>query len=422
MDNDKFLDTFNVLGILRKDMEKELRESKLDLSDSYKVLSKFIKNNHIRYDRGEKGLILDCLEIWNGINKNHICHMDLSEILRLHKLSSRESILQKGDSLINMLDTLESDEDYEMNYDSLKIHPCYYGYIYYNGKEIKIRSIEKRGNLSKIVLPSGEEIYALVIKGDKEYKLGTKEIKSTDDLVRIILSRDYDLIYLPNLTDYISVSILEKYDNYTWMSNKEYLDLLMILNVVELFNVKLNENYDKVCDSRWDIKYVIKKLFLGEKVRDNTGSSVCIRFLGQLVEVLEQEKDEKTVKEKLKLLGDMIHQFNNLFQYSVMANMTSRLLYDGGYKSLDDMINRFKRLYSTEIKSVLVSPDESYNLNDSGYIEYCNGKTGKRLLYNNENYIVVYRDLKINLKKIGNMIKEMENEKIMFVIGGKEFG
>lgn len=420
-ENEKFLNIIKVLGLLKdiKDIDdNQLINSKVNLKDTFEKLNKYVRDNEIRYIDGDKILSAECLIHICNIDKHHIYENGfdkfLDDALRIYQMATQENIFKEGTHLVRRFEWLNNFEDYRIKLDQLKIRKVM-DYINNNQEHIKIeikRSFSSK-YLPKIILNNKDEIYAYMIKNGRRILLTDKQIKGFKDFVRVLMRRDYDIIYIPYINKDYGKVILSSYDAYDWMDNETYINLLKIFNVTD-YNISNSLTYIRASQCKWDLKYILKQLFVG-----NIGYSKykkVRKFINSLIDILNK-KDDKVDYEtayKLKHIGDILKQLNENVEYNTYNNgfneVSFRILAYTDYNSLDDIIKRCKRLYINEVETYNISEDKHYTISTTN-IHYRNK------MYDSNNYIVIFTNKRVQV--VPNLdIDMIEREDVLLIIGG----
>lgn len=417
MNNKEFLETLEVTGILSNYRHIGLEclyDTNINLERAYKKLYNFIKINNVDVINIE-GLALHCMSILCDIAKDHIYkngedfNIFLDDFLKIYRLGLSECYLKDKDYLIDKLIEINLDEHKNLKMDALKIKFIMHS-LKYNGKDIHVKIGFKTGFcFPKLKISEDEIYYGIVIKDGHKICLDDNRIKNQSDLFKILLKRDYDLVYLPTISPNDTLKMLESYKDYGWMNNEDYIDILKIYRVVDIFSILNTDEYERICNSKWDVKYIIKRLMLSNNIRHNIKSKTIIRFIGQLIDILDRNK-EKNYNTKLTYIGDLIYHLENDIIYEDITSVTSRLFYDGGYKDLDDVINRFKRLKYSEIRHIKLRYGKNYSVRYD-YIECCDNTR-----YDKSNSLIIYNDMTSEIRDIKEINDTKDIKDIMFII------
>lgn len=409
--NKEFIETIELAGLLKNindQYKKELSYTSIDLRESYNKLCGFIRNNNIRYEKGEKTLSIKCLSEFVMMNKNHGYKGSSKEfldyVLYLYKLGTSKNKLTRGTLLLLKFVDLRLSTSYLINLDCIRIK-------YIRSERI---GIDDKSSLPGIVEDNNEIVYAYIIKNEEKEKILDK-----DKVIPLILKRDYDLIYLPFIEEKTGRDVVKNYTDYGWMSNYDYMDFLKIFKVISTYEGMNTIEYKEVCESKYDLKPIIKELFLLNQMPNLLNFRISIYFLRMMIGIINDKEDITQINSKIRILSNIINYLNNLtYNYNKCIDTLTRLFYESKYNSLDDMIKRFKLLNIYEILGISINKEEEYIIKDK--ILYVDYNKNRSKTFDISNSIVIYRD---NSHKVIDTFDDsiLNNDEVLLVINGKKY-
>lgn len=370
--NEKFIGLLTVSGKLESfsiDKLKELRECKIDLEEASKKIKKFIRKYDKQADLDE--IYKNSLYICTCLDKYHKCedfNSFLDEFLALYESSSSSAELRKLKSLNTYLTYTVTSSNYELNLDALKIRTIKYDKIEYKDINLDCKvayDVLRNGGLfPEIILENEEKLYAYIVKNgnvikisnikyagiDDDYSCEWIWVKSTREIIDIILKRDYDFIFLPSLKGQHGFRLLDRLD-IKGMSNRDFIDLSVLVGKIVLTHPSYIEKLNVIAESEWDLKELLTAI---SSVKYYSDYEKMIDAILVLLDKL-RKIDKETGYIKLNTFAKIFDSFS----YCTMKGSVFTDKLDNMSKmrnsSLDEFIMSAKLIESTNVSKIDIS-------------------------------------------------------------------
>lgn len=301
MNNEKFLDTLMICGKL-KDLEFDvidrLKDSNLDIELLCKKIHNIFKINTTEYEeytvilrllnrlikacevRPDKEAVIEQFLKIIALRSEVICEKDIKFI--------RGGIYGHPFKYLGLSKDLKVFRVIQVNYKKLNI----------NGKETIITTKNKENGIDKLLINGVDyDICGILLKDNKLTYIENNLLK----LFKAVINKDYDLAFITHINHIHDLSLI--YGNTSDISNKDYLDTLLILGTEsridpeDWWNVYNSEiQFNKLID-------ILSNLFV---------SSLWLNLLSRLIINFETRKLNKdAINKEVNKLYNALNLHNN---------------------------------------------------------------------------------------------------------------
>ena len=305
MDNEKFIDTMIITGLLKGNeikIIKELKGSTINLSELYKIITKFIRDNKI--------IIKDRLWTVISILNTILCSKYLNEdkidftkhILEIYKLKYSDKYLRSVEHLIQELLKINDSgiSKGEVELGDLRVVTTL-GDISYRNKVIKASYRDNSvTGIGFLIVESIGTIYGCMIRDNNEIFLKRNDLNSFIDT---LIKDKYDLMIIPHWSNYSKKLILNKYDT-TNLNNCEYLRYLRIFSDKYNLFKSDSKSLKLIKESEYDFKNILKAYIID--------GNIWLPAMNDIVDMVYAYPNKSIINEKLEIIASLLSKLKNV--------------------------------------------------------------------------------------------------------------